>query len=259
MPDADRPRRPDEVVHRGMDSRMDMDDTAVADLERLGAALAAEAPMNWVLTGDSITHGVVHTLGGRSYVEHLHEVVRGELHRQRDAMINTAISGHRLPQILDDFERRVAVWSPDVVTIMIGTNDCSTGGVFPIVEPAEFGASVAEFVSRVRDLGSIPVLLTPPSVDTVLAPERARIAEFAEAVRTVAAEHDVILVDVLAAFTRIGGGDVPSALMNDAFHPNAAGHTALALEVAAVLGLEPDPSPTESQLRECVAAAMLTS
>lgn len=239
------------------DSTEILDDMTVADLEHLRVALAAEAPVTWVLTGDSITHGLVHTRGGRSYFEHLHEIVRGELHRPRDAMINTAISGHRIPQILDDFERRVAAWSPDVVTIMIGTNDCSTGGVFPIVEPAEFGASLTDFVAQVRDLDAIPVLLTPPSVDTVLAPERTRILEFAAAVRAVAAECDVILVDVLAAFTRIGGGGVPLGLMNDAFHPNAAGHAALALEVATVLGFEPSPSCTLPLLRESVAAATL--
>lgn len=235
-----------------------IDDMTVTDLEHLHAVLAAEAPLTWVLTGDSITHGLVHTQGGRSYAEHLHEIVRGELRRSRDAMINTAISGHRIPQILDDFERRVADWAPDVVTIMIGTNDCSTGGVFPIALPTEFAASLTDFVVRVRSLGAIPVLLTPPSVDTVLAPERARIEEFAAAVRAVAAEHDVIMVDALAAFTRIGGGGVPSGLMNDAFHPNAPGHAALALEVAMVLGLEPNPSPTLQLLRESVSAAMLT-
>ncbi|MBW1638311.1 SGNH/GDSL hydrolase family protein [Microbacterium resistens] len=226
-----------------------------ADRDRLHALLTDERPVNWVITGDSITHGLVHTQGGRSYPEHLHEIVRGELGRTRDAMITTAISGHRIVQILDDFDRRVAFWAPHVVTLMIGTNDCSTGGVFPIIEPDEFAASLTTFVSRVRDLDAIPVLLTPPSVDAAHAPERARIGAFAEAVREVARAERTILVDMLAAFTRIGNGGVPSALMNDAFHPNAAGHAALALEVATALGLEPEPSRTLTLLRARVAAA----
>ncbi|MBO4545343.1 MAG: SGNH/GDSL hydrolase family protein, partial [Verrucomicrobia bacterium] len=32
-------------------------------------------PINWVFTGDSITHALVHTLGERSYAEHFEERV----------------------------------------------------------------------------------------------------------------------------------------------------------------------------------------
>ncbi|MFT4260792.1 SGNH/GDSL hydrolase family protein [Microbacterium sp.] len=211
------------------------------DLDRLRTLLAADAPLNWVITGDSITHGLMHTQGVRSYAEHLHEIVRSERFRVDDVMVNTAISGHRLAQILDDFDRRVAMWRPDVVTLMIGANDCSTAGAFPPIDAGAFGDALVQFVERVRATSAIPVLLTPPSVDVVQAPERARIAEFAEAMRVVAAAHEVALVDVHAAFTRIGRGGVPTGLMNDAFHPNAAGHAAIALEAATALGLDPAP------------------
>ncbi|MBO8584206.1 SGNH/GDSL hydrolase family protein, partial [Staphylococcus aureus] len=70
--------------------------SATADLQRLTAALADPAPLNWLITGDSITHGLVHTQGGRSYPEHLHELIRGELARVRDIVINSAISGNRI-------------------------------------------------------------------------------------------------------------------------------------------------------------------
>lgn len=215
-----------------------------ADLNRLHALLAEGTPLNWVCTGDSITHGLVHTLGDRNYVEHLHELIRGDLSRVQDAVINTAISGWRMVLLLEDFDRRVATWRPDVVTLMIGTNDCSTGGVFPVIEPAEFAASVTEFVTRVRALGAIPVLQTQPSVDTLNAPERARIAAFAEAVREVATAQDVILVDQFARFAELGSGrphDIPWGLLGDPFHPNAAGHAALAVELAETLGLVPSP------------------
>ncbi|WP_091228816.1 SGNH/GDSL hydrolase family protein [Microbacterium sp. 3J1] len=216
--------------------------SAVSDLRRLAELLSAADPLNWVITGDSITHGLVHTQGGRSYAEHLHELIRGELGRTRDAVINSAISGHRLPDILGDFDRRVASWTPDVVTLMIGTNDTSTLPGSPVVEPAEFAASLREFVARVRGIGAIVVLQTPPSIDVANAPGRERIHEFAEAVREVAASEDVILVDQHARFTELGNGGVPWGLMNDPFHPNAAGHAALALELANTLDLCPQPT-----------------
>lgn len=216
-------------------------DSAASDLRRLADALRGPEPLNWVITGDSITHGLAHTQGGRSYPEHLHELIRGELERVRDVVINSAISGHRLVQILDDWDRRVSSWHPQVVTLMIGTNDMSTGGVWPVISPAEYAASLHEFVTRVRGLGAIPVLQTPPPVDAANAPERARVEEFADAVRAVAASEDVILVDQLARFTELGGGGIPWGLMNDPFHPNATGHAALAIELANALGIRPDP------------------
>jgi lysophospholipase L1-like esterase len=216
-----------------------------ADLIRLHDLLDSGTPLNWVCTGDSITHGLSHTHGARNYVDHLHELIRGDLERVQDVVINTAISGWRVVQLLEDFDRRVSDWHPHVVTLMIGTNDCSTGEVFPIIEPAEFAASVTEFIARVRELGAIPVLQTQPSVDALNAPERARIADFAQAVRDVAAAQDAIVVDHFARFTVLGEGrqgGIPWGLMNDPFHPNATGHALLALGIAETLGLAAGPA-----------------
>ncbi|WP_223623814.1 SGNH/GDSL hydrolase family protein [Microbacterium sp. EST19A] len=231
--------------------------SAASDLLRLAGALTGAEPLNWVITGDSITHGLVHTQGARSYPEHLHELIRGELGRTRDIVINSAISGHRITDILGDWERRVASWHPDVVTLMIGTNDSATGDGRVHVEPDEYAESLREFVRRVRALGAIPVLQTPPSVDVVHAPERSRLGEFADAVRAVAASEDVILVDQLARFTELGNGGVPWGLMGDAFHPNAAGHAALGLELANALGIHPPGSRTLTVLAAHVATGRL--
>jgi len=215
-----------------------------ADATRLRALLDEGVPLNWVLTGDSITHGLIHTQGARSYAEHLHELIRGDLTRVQDVLVNTAISGWRVVQLLKDFDRRVAAWRPHVVTLMIGTNDCSTTAASGVLEPAAFAASVTEFVTRVRDLGAIPVLQTPPMIDPLNAPERARIAEFAQAIRDVAAAQGTVLVDQYARFAELGAdktNGVPWAFMGDPFHPNAAGHAVLALGLAEALGLAPEP------------------
>lgn len=230
--------------------------SAASDLAYLADLLAGTAPLNWVITGDSITHGLVHTQGGRTYAEHLHELIRGELGRTRDIVVNSAISGHRITDILGDFGRRVTSWSPAVVTLMIGTNDLSTNPGDPFVEPEGFTASLREFVVRVRAHGAIPVLQTPPSIDVPNAPGRERIDEFADAVRAAAAYEDVVLVDQNARFAELGGG-VPWGLMNDPFHPNAAGHAALALELAGVLGIRPAVSRTFPLLEAQVLAARL--
>lgn len=233
--------------------------SAASDLRRLADLLAGAEPLNWVITGDSITHGLVHTQGGRNYAEHLHELIRGELGRTRDAVINTAISGHRITDILGDWDRRIATWNPDIVTLMIGTNDMATGPGQITVTPAEFTASLREFVTRARAEGAIVVLQTPPSIDIPNAPGRERIVEFSDAVRAVAASEDVILVDQHARFTDLGNGGVPWGMMNDPFHPNAAGHAALALELANALDICPqaDRDRTLPLLEARVMAARL--
>lgn len=217
------------------------DASAAADLRRLAAALAEPTPLNWVITGDSITHGVVHTQGGRSYQEHLHEVIRGELERVRDVVLNTAVSGTRITEILDDWDRRVASWRPDVVTLMIGTNDAADDNPDQFVSPTEYAASLRDFVTRVRSLGAIPVLQTPPAIDIRNAPERARIGDFADAVRQVAADEDTILVDQYAHFAELGAGGIAWGLLNDPIHPGAVGHATIALHLARALGLNPAP------------------
>jgi len=216
-----------------------------ADATRLRTLLDSDTPLNWVLTGDSITHGLIHTQGARTYAEHLHELIRGDLGRVHDVVINTAISGWRVIQLLEDFDRRVATWRPHIVTLLIGTNDCSTTGALGTIEPSAYAASVTGFVGRVRELGAIPVLQTPPAIDALNAPERARIADFAQAMRDVAAAHETILVDQYARFSELGSqkvNGVPWGLMDDPFHPNAAGHAVLALGLADALALTAAPA-----------------
>src|SRR5690606_28956650 len=191
---ACRARRRADVSRSG---RMDL---MTSDATALRTLLDSGTPLNWVLTGDSITHGMVHTQGGRNYVEHMHALIRGDLDRVQDAVINTAIGGWRLDQLLADFDRRVATWRPHVVTLMIGTNDCVSAAGAPLIEPAQFAASVTDFVARVRELDAIPVLQTPPTIDPRNAPERARIVEFAQAIRDVAAAQGALLVDQYARF-----------------------------------------------------------
>src|SRR5690625_1618225 len=224
----------------------------MVDLETLRSLLENKAPLTWVVTGDSITHGLRHTDGARAYADHLHEIVRGDLARYRDALVNTAISGSRITDILGDFGRRVADWSPQIVTLMIGTNDCAVTDGAPRVEPVEFGHAVGDFVSRVRSLGAVPVLQTPPPVDAANAQTRSRIGDFAQAVRDVAQAQGTILVDHFAQFLSLGGEGLPRALVGDPGHPGALGHAALTVELARVLGCE--NAPTVHRLRAAVEA-----
>lgn len=216
----------------------------VSDQEKLLSLLESEQPLNWVVTGDSITHGLRHTQGERSYFEHLHELVRCDLGRLQDILVNTAVSGWRTELLLSDFDRRVAKWEPHIVTLMIGTNDCTTEGIkFQPISPNEFAALVSEFVHRVRAIDAIPVLQTPPPVDSSHAPERARLPEFVNAMREVSLAEDVMLADHFANFSSLGASrkdGIHWGMVHDPFHPNGIGHAAITVQLAETLGLVPE-------------------
>jgi len=82
-------------------------------------------PITWLMTGDSITRRVLHNLGYRSYTKHLHERVRGELSRFDDVVVNTGASGSTTSDLLVDLDRRVFRFHPNIVTVLLGTNDAA--------------------------------------------------------------------------------------------------------------------------------------
>src|SRR5947209_8360158 len=96
-------------------------------LTDIKAVLKRKEPAVWIFTGDSITHGALHTLGWRSYPEHFAERVRWELRRMRDVVINTGISGDRTGGLLADLDWRVLRFKPDVASVIVGMNDCPAG------------------------------------------------------------------------------------------------------------------------------------
>jgi acyl-CoA thioesterase I len=215
---------------------------AGASLNRLRAMLADKShPRTWVFTGDSITHGAKHTHGSRSYVEHFAERVRWELGRLQDVVINTGISGDKADGLLKDFEWRVGRFKPDVVSIMIGMNDCVRGPE----KREEFRAHLRELVRRTRALGAEPVLHTPNTTAPSAAQQRGDLPAYAAIVAEVAREQGTVLVDHWQHWQTVCPS--PQSLepwLNDPLHPNARGHRELAILTFHVLGIYATNSPT---------------
>lgn len=213
----------------------------VPDDRTVGRRLEGPAPVTWVFVGDSITHGSTHTNGRRSFVEHFAERTRAELGRVDDVVINTGISGDRTADVLAGFAGRVGRFDPDVVVVLLGTNDSvdGPGG------RAGFADRMAEIVTRVRRLGAIPVLQTPnPADEAAAAPERDDLPAYVDVVRTLARERDVMLVDHHAHWLDAGGGTAPSRWLDDPIHPNGPGHLEMARTIFRRLGILDPDSPT---------------
>jgi acyl-CoA thioesterase I len=199
------------------------------DLKRIQDAIAnPKYSLKWIFTGDSITQGAKHTLGYRCYPEIFSERVRFEMGRYRDIIINTAISGHTTREILGDFSWRIEQFKPNVVSLMIGTNDSARGRNISLTE---FGMNLKTFVEKTRSLNAIPILQTPNTIKTGEDPgknERAALPDFVQKLREVAVETNTILVDQWAYWESRKEAVAKEGWLNDPLHPNGKGQLQMA-------------------------------
>ncbi len=196
------------------------------------AALPARA--TWVLAGDSITHGVFHTHGERSWAELLHERVRWELDRLDDVVINAGVSGWTAAQVLAEYDWLIGRFGPDVLNVSLGTNDAAAGkdGL------EAFAADLTRIAERAKAGGAQLVLHTPVlTLADAPAWRREHLGAYAQTVREVANRVGATLVDHEEAWERELQGAAPTAWMDDHTHPNAVGHRRMANLTLATLGL----------------------
>lgn len=193
-------------------------------MERVKSMLKADRPVKWLFLGDSITHGAFHTFGARDYTELFAERVRWELRRCRDIVLNTAYSGFTTRELLADFEWRVGQFSPDVVFVMVGTNDCAASRDLGL---DEFKENLRALLGRIDGLAVLqtccPIL---PNCDPSREP---RHPAFMDALREVAATAERPLVDHHRHW--LENADKHFYWMSDAIHPNAEGHRAMARQL----------------------------
>lgn len=199
-------------------------------------------PVTWIFTGDSITHGALHTLGWRSYPEHFAERVRWELRRMRDVVINTGISGERTGGLLKDFEWRALRFEPHVISIMIGMNDCSDGPD----GRSKFRDNLQALVDATRAANATPLLHTPNTIYEKNATSRSDLPAYAEIVREIALASNVTLVDHWKHWreSKPNQEDLLPWLEDKSIHPGVFGHREFARETFRVLGIFDEASPT---------------
>ena len=210
------------------------------DLARLHRLLESPRPITWVFTGDSVTQGAKWTGDSRPYPAIFAERVRWELHRSRDIVINTAISGNRAQDILDDFNWRVAHLHPDVVSLMIGMND-SIGGS---QKEQAFAADLAKLVRRIRALGAIPILHTTNT--TLYDRDRVDLPQYNAIIRSVAASWHVILVDNWSYWQQNRTPANLAEWLGNPIHPNGLGHIQITRQLLETLGIF-DPASAVGQ------------
>ena len=190
----------------------------------LTTLLQSPSPQRWLFYGDSITHGALHTFGGRDFSEHFREHVVYELDRRQDLVLNSAYSGFTAAELVRDFDFRAAAFRPHVAFVMIGTNDCTKYTV------EEFRGNLGILAERFQALECRLILQTSIPPITKLNPQRAAAGDYAEALRAFAAERGIDLIDHWKLWS-----DLPLQeryyLLSDPLHPNAEGHLKIAHDI----------------------------
>lgn len=192
------------------------------------AVLQRKEPATWLFTGDSITHGALHTMGSRSYPEHFAERVRWELRRVRDIVVNTGISGNRMSHLLADADWRVHRFQPTVVSLMMGMNDCVAG----VAGRAAYRDGLQRFLEQVVERKYLLLLHTPNRIHSADPEKDSRkdLPAYVDILREFAAQHALPLVDHYKVWTDTRK-DVYSLiylLSDGSVHPNQYGHSAMA-------------------------------
>ena len=155
--------------------------------------------------------------------------------------INSGISGNNTREALARFDRDVAFFKPSCVIITLGGNDCNPKPE-KWVSFDEFESNMTTIVTKVRDLGAIPVLQTYYAIDhSEVEPARAEAFDKnMEIVRKVAADNNVHLVDQNALFAKAGLSVLRHKLLLNAMHVNQFGNMLIGVHLASYFDCNPE-------------------
>lgn len=206
-----------------------------ADFHKLQAMLASEEAINWVFTGDSITHGAGTAKAYKAYPEYFEQYLKTStikgINRNRDLVMNTGVANAVSQELINWQEGYILNKKPDVVFIAIGMNDQTLayrdeGIKNTIATPqqvASFKERIQQLVNIVESSGAIPILSTQNHRNEIA--YKANMDLYATAIREVAIENELILMDLNLKFLELNNNNVTNTTyMNDSVHPNYKGY-----------------------------------
>lgn len=114
-------------------------------------------PLTWVFMGDSITHSAVHTHGYDGIAQLFEKYVKEDLRRTEDIVVNTAVSGGTVPNSMDYIEERMSKYKPDIVSVMLGTNDARNRDGRN--EKANFKENLKSLAVKIREVNPEAIII----------------------------------------------------------------------------------------------------
>lgn len=224
--------------------------------EKLADKVKGEEPLTWLFAGDSITHGLVHTRGYDSVAQIFEKYVREDLGRTDDIVINTGVSSTDSTWLLENIETRVTKYKPDVVAVMIGTNDVYTnvsefhkdGNNQPVrITVDVYRRNLENIVQKIRETNPDACIIFRSATPTRQGGRDAYLTNgYLQAMEEVAeADGDIIFIDQyydwdteIRTFRYLWGA---SYYFNDTnLHPGAAGQLRMMQQFVRETGLNTD-------------------
>ena len=207
-----------------------------------------------VCLGDSVTHGCFGCYINREgNIDTVYASDKGYVRLLQDRLytlypacavtvINSGISGDGTAGALKRFDRDVAAFAPDLVTVNLGLNDCM--GADADAALAAYRENMTEIFRRIQALGAEAMLVTPNMMCSYVDPElpegllrdiaaeAARrqqggvLSAFVDAARETAREAGVPIADAYADWQAMehAGVDTTRMLSNRINHPVAGQH-----------------------------------
>lgn len=212
---------------------------------------------HWVWIGDSITDGGWGRSGGsmapseernlkdqnhlygHSYMFLVAAELQSRYPEQGYRCSNRGISGYTLTELEERWERDVEALQPDLLSILVGTNDVDRALRSGGFDLESWEQRYRNYLTRTREaFPEVRLVLCTPFVMRAgrlartenYAERAAHIAACAEAVRRLAKEFRAELVDFHALFARLEGQKhvAPEYWVWDGIHPTPAGHHRMA-------------------------------
>ncbi|WP_241986863.1 SGNH/GDSL hydrolase family protein [Cryobacterium fucosi] len=191
----------------------------------------------YVAIGDSAAQGIGASEPRRSYVGLLADHIRLATGRTV-RVINLSVSGATVELAVRDQLPRFVKLSPDIVTVAIGANDIA------LWDPSEFEAGIREVFAVLPEhalIADLPCFHLPRNERKVAVANRI--------LRTVAAEHNLVVVPLHATTKRQGLRSIATHVASDLFHPNDRGYRmwaeaflpAVGAQAARLIPREPAP------------------
>lgn len=166
---------------------------ALTDLQKkIREKVDGEEALTWLFMGDSITHAALWTNGYDGIAQSFEKYLKEDLGRVDDIVINTAVSSADTDTTLQNIEQRLTKYTPDVVSIMLGTNDAAATGM----STSLYETNLKTIVEKIREKNADASIIfrTPTPTNT----NRAQALEggYLEVMKRVAEDDgNIIFVD----------------------------------------------------------------
>lgn len=204
-----------------------------------------------VMIGDSITDcGRRMPIGegsnnaeGFGYVAFVNALMKSGKHLENNnRIINMGVSGDRVRELKDRWDRDVIDLKPDYLSIMIGINDIWRQFEHPLrieehVYVDEFRETLEELIVKIKPTLKKLILMAPFLVEGNNEDKmKKEVVKYGQVMKELSEKYDAIFVDTQKAIDELLEHNYSATFALDRVHPTATGHMAIAKAFLKAIG-----------------------